>query len=204
MKRFSVLLAALAACAAVGAGGAAIAAAAGQPEIDRANANIQVAPSKVAVTKCLGEDGIPYETFTSSWKGGEAENVPGSTDYNLSGTFTVSKLVWTINMATQRGVLTGTATLKSPPPGGTATQTTYSGPLRLITQGIPDSAGAYVPARGWIDANTYTGNVKDGGSLLANVEFQIAPSLAAHGQFGDLNPSLNIPDYSVVTNNQVC
>jgi hypothetical protein len=116
-------------------------------------------------------------------------------------------VVWTINLSTGRGVLKGTAVLKSVPATGGEVQTTYSGPLTLITQGIPGNASGGdndVPGRGFIDAKTYTNNAVDAGNLLANVEFEITPGFAAVGQFGDLNPSLGIPDYSVAFNNQPC
>jgi hypothetical protein len=182
--------------------GIVLASAAGVPEIDEANATIAVkAAPTFASTACTGEDGISYVTFRGTWKGVETEVTPGFTDYNLSGPLKVANVVWTINTQTLRGVLTGTATLY----GSTAgTVKTYSGPLTLITEGIPNSAGTAVPARGWIKANTYTSGVLDGGSLLANVEFKILLGFAATGQFGDAPGSLGIADYSVTTANQAC
>ena len=59
-----------------------------------------------------------------------------------------------------------------------------------------------MPARGWLNAATYTNGVADGGSLLANVELQIGAGFAANGEFG--NSSMGILDYSVTTNNQTC
>ncbi len=201
MKR---LILAASAFSLVFAGSIAAASAAGGPEIDEANATIQVGASSFVTTTCAGEDGIKYETFRGTWKGGETETTPGFTDYNLTGPFTVKKVVWTVNLTTDRGVLTGTASLKSAPSGSTTLEATYAGQLTLITQGLPNAAGSAVPARGWIDAATDTNNAPDGGSLLANVEFQINPGFAAFGQFGDANASMGIPDYSVTTTNQTC
>jgi hypothetical protein len=148
-----------------------------------------------------------YITYTGSWKGTETEGAGplGLTDYNLTGKWVVKKVVWTINLTTDRGVLTGNIVFSSVPPAGGPSANTYEGPLTLITQGLPQaSTGAAVPARGWIDASTYTNGVADGGSVLANAEFQINPAFGATGQFGDANASLAIPDYSVITTNQVC
>ena len=214
MKRFIIALSAAALISTAGLAVAEVATAAPPPIIDNANARINVQPSKFVATACPGGDAANYVnqpanyiTYRGSWKGVENEGGGplGLTNYNLTGPFTVAKIVWTINLNTGRGVLTGTATLKSVPATGAAAVKTYSGPIRLITQGLPDSAaGNAVPARGWIDASTFTANVADGSTLLANVEFEILPGFAAIGQYGDANASLNIPDYSVVTNNQAC
>jgi hypothetical protein len=196
------LIAALSATAvmAIG-GGAAIAAAPGAPEIDEANASMQLkAVAPFVPTRCAGEDGIPYETFRGTWKGGETDLTPGTTDYSLSGPMTVKGIVWTINLKTDRGLLRGSAVLTGN--AATAPTRTYVGPVTLITQGLPDAAGAVVPARGWINAATYTKDAADGGSLLANLEMRIGPVFSANGQFG--NGSLGFPDLSVTTNNQTC
>jgi hypothetical protein len=199
MKR--ILLALSATCLVVG-GGIAAAAAVGTPEIDQANATIQVKPISTFVPKvCAGEDGIRYETWRGVWKGGETDLTPGSTDYVLSGPITVGNIVWTVNLKTFRGVLTATAALTAP--AGTAVAKTYNGLLTLITQGLPNNpAGAAVPARGWLNAATFTKGVADGGRVLANVEFQITPGFAANGQLG--NGSMGLPDWSVATNTQTC
>jgi hypothetical protein len=208
MKR---LIVALSLGSLIWVGSVALASAVTGPEIDKANATIQVAATKVTAIQCPGFNAggvnAPYETWTFGWKGTETNTPPVSTNYNLTGTFTVPKVTWTVDLATGRGVLTGTATLKNVPPDGSKVETIYSGALTLITQGIPgqDAAGNdAVPARGWMNAATYTGTVKDGGNLLANVEFEINPAFGANGQFGDANPSLGIPDYSVWTNHQAC
>ena len=201
MKR---LIVAAATGALIWAGSVAVASALGQPNINNANAQIQVKPtSTFKVTQCTGVNGVPYMTWTGSWRGAEAG--PASGTYNLSGPVTVSNVVWTVNLKTDRGVLTGSASLQSPPPSGGPVQQTYLGPLTLITQGLPDvGSAASVPARGYIEAPTYTGGVKDGGDLLANVEFRINPGFSATGEFGDLFPSLSTPNYSVTTDNQSC
>jgi hypothetical protein len=183
---------------AAGTGITIAAASSGVPEVDEANATIQLASAKFVPITCAGEDGIKYVTYRGTWKG--AETAPASTDYNLTGPLTISKVVWTINLSTQRGVLRGTATLVS---AGTAGLTkTYAGPMVLITQGLPDAAGNGVQARGWVNAATYSNSVADGGSLLANVEFTILPGFAANGSFG--NSTMGFQDLSVATNNQAC
>jgi hypothetical protein len=177
----------------------------GTPEVDNANVTISAPPSPFTSVSCPGEDGIGYVTFSGAWKGGETDKTPGSTDYNLTGAWTVKNVAWTINLQTARGVLTGTAVLKSQPAAGGPLVTTYSGPLTLITQGLPSSGTANgVPARGWINAPTFTGGVKDGGSVLANVEAVITPGFGLSAQFGDAVPSLGHPDWSVATANKTC
>jgi hypothetical protein len=177
----------------------------GAPEVDRANATISVKPSvKFTPTSCLGEDGIHYVTYRGAWSGSETEVTPGFTDYNLSGPIKIAGVVWTINQTTGRGVLKATATLTS----ATANFITYSGPLTLITQGLPGTAGNGIMARGWINASTYTPdstpNTKDGGSLLANVEFLITNTFTATADFGDAAPFNGILNYSVAFNNRTC
>ena len=201
MKRFIV---GVVTSASIVIGSAGIAAAlTAQPEVDNANATIAFPAAKFAPATCLGEDGINYVTYRGAWSGTETDVTPGSTDYNLSGTLTVSKVLWTINLTTQRGVLRGSAELVSPSPSGATGSVTYTGPLTLITQGLPDAATTAngVSARGWINAKTYTNGAADGGSLLANVEFQIASNFSANGEFG---ASMGFPDYSVADNNKVC
>jgi hypothetical protein len=176
----------------------------GAPEVDRANVTISVKPVVAfKSTSCVGEDGISYVTYRGTWKGGEHEVTPGFTDYNLTGPFQIKPVVWTINLTTGRGVLNGTATLKTPATG----LLIYSGPLTLITQGLPNT-GNGVLGRGWISAPTYGSvdgaNVPDGGSLLANVEFQITNTFAATAHFGDAAPFTGIPNYSVTFNNLTC
>ena len=172
------------------------AASAPKPEIDRANATIQLSGTLSSAT-CVGEDKVSYVTYTGNWAGGETQMVPDPTDYNLTGSLAVNKIQWTINTQTGRGVLTGKATLTN----STSSTDVYSGKLILVTQGEP-AAGAAVPARGWISAKI---GLPDEGvspgddSLIANVEFELS-STGANGQFGDLPGSLSIPDYAVVTN----
>lgn len=199
MKRFAVGAVVAAALALTGAG-AAWAVTIGPPVIDEANATITVKPTSFKPTACTGADGLPYVTYRGSWSGTETDGSPGSTPYNLTGTLSVTGITWTINLRTDRGLLRGTATLKSQPDVGGPTTKTYSGKLTLVTQGLADS-GNGAQARGWLSAATYTGSAADGGSVLANVEFQILPSFAATGEFG---ASLGFNDLSVWTNNKVC
>jgi hypothetical protein len=170
---------------------------AGPPEITSVAATIQGKATKFAAARCAGENGIPYITYRGAWAGGESGT---ATPYNLTGNWSVKGIVWTINLKTQRGVLHGVASLVSTSATG-ANVLTYSGPMTLITQGLPTTAGAEVQARGWIDAPTYTGNKVDGGSLLANAEFQIGGGFSPNGEFGT---SMGFQDLSVVTNNNVC
>ena len=198
MKR---LIVAVVTSAFVIGGAAAFASASGGPEINSAKATIQLAAAKFVPARCAGEDGIPYITYRGSWKGGETDGMPGSTDYNLSGSLTVKDGVWTINLKTDRGVLRGVAQLGGQPAAGGPSSVTYAGLLTLITQGFPSGSAAPVKARGWINAATHTDGKADGGSLLANVEFVILPGFAANGEFGS---SMGFPDYSVADNNLVC
>ena len=171
----------------------------GVPEVDRANAVMRLAAEpKFSSTACAGEDGIRYVTFRGGWHGAEVDATPGSTDYSLSGVLTISKVTWTVNTKTRRGVLAAAAVLADK-----SGARTYAGTLRLITQGLPtqDQPAA---ARGFLVAATYTNGAADGGSLLANVELRIASGFSATGQFGDSPAALNTPDYSVTTANQVC
>jgi hypothetical protein len=182
-------------------GGGVAAATAGVPEIDKANSTMRlVATPKFTSKTCSGEDGQKYVTYRGGWKGVETDVTPGSTDYNLSGRLTVGKIVWTVNLETRRGVLSGVALLTD----AKKAQRTYLGPLRLVTQGLPSAAGGVAAARGWLDAATYTKGVADGGSVLANVEMQINASFAAQGRFGDSAGTFSTPSYAVATANQDC
>lgn len=204
MKR---IIAALATSTLIATGaGVAIAAAASTPEVDEANATIQLAPAHLTAKTCAGEDGINYETLRGTWAGGESDLTPGSTDYSLTGALNLSSVVWTINLKTQRGLLEAAATLK-----GAATTalppSTYAGRIFLVTQGLPNPAGAALPpvqARGWINAiiNNVAVPVPNPGQLLANVELQVLPGLSAVGEFG--NQSMHFNDISVTTNGQSC
>ncbi|MGO8874210.1 MAG: hypothetical protein ACLQNG_00370 [Acidimicrobiales bacterium] len=199
MKRF--ILAAATVAVVLGAG-AAMAVASGAPEINKAKASIQLQPAKFSIKRCAGEDGVTYVTYRGAWAGGETDLMAGSTDYNLTGQLTVKDIVWTINLKSRVGVLRGIAQLSGQPAAGGPEVKTYSGLLTLITEGLPaDSSAAHATARGWINAATYTNGKADGGSLLANVEFQILPGFAANGEFG---ASMGLQDYSVADNNLAC
>ena len=193
-KRF--VLVAATAVAAGALGGVIAHAAVGTPEIDRANATMQLTGNLRSVG-CVGEDNTDYVTWFGAWTGSEAQIVPDATDYPLSGAVNVTGIRWTINSATHRGVLTAAITLTTATTGGGV----YRGTLTLVTQGQP-AAGALVPARGWINAAMVPadeGVTPSDDSLIANVEFSISPT-GANGQFGDAPASLGIPDFSAVTN----
>ena len=129
-----------------------------------------------------------------------------ATDYNLSGTLTVSDIEWTINLNTDRGVLSGKATMTQPNTAG-QTVTAYAGNLTVITQGLPSSSTAAATGRGWIVANFKLPDDGVSGAnddyLYANVEFPNMTVTSATGAFGDdpgtVNPP-SVPDYSVVAN----
>jgi hypothetical protein len=175
------------------------------PEIDRANANIQLGGTLASKT-CNGEDIIattgqptPYETWSGTWKGSESQVVPDPTDYPLSGALKVSGIEWTINLNTGRGVLVGKAVLTN----SAANKATYSGTLTIVTQGVP-AAGAVVAGRGFLTA---TFLLPDDGvvgpnddRLVANVEFPSLSPTGAVGRFGDGTGAASVPDFSVVTN----
>jgi hypothetical protein len=204
MKRITMVVIAAVAFSALGVS---FAVAVGIPEVDRANATFVLDPiGKFKKVNCPGEDGINYRTLRGRWEGGENEVTPGFTDYDLSGPLTVSKVVWTINLVTGRGVLKANILLRD----AVTLIRTYSGTLTLITHGIPDPNGADVIARGWIVAKTYGGDppnppgAPDGGSLLANVEVQIDGNMNAKGEFGDAAPNPGFPDFSATTINQAC
>jgi hypothetical protein len=180
--------------------GGVAAAVVGTPEIDKANVTISVKPTATfTATRCAGEDGQEYVTYRGTWRGSETDVTPGSTDYNLSGTLAVGKVEWTVNVKTRRGVLTGTAILTSPASG----LRVYAGPLVLITQGLP-SANADAPARGWLNAPTYTNGQLDKGRILANVEMAIHTGDSANGGFGDSAPLFGTPSYAVATAGLTC
>jgi hypothetical protein len=177
-------------------GGVVVRAASGTPEIDRANATLQLAGT-LKPTNCAGEDGTFYDTYKGSWKGSESQIVPDATDYPLTGTVVVSGIKWTINLGSSRGVLTAVIKLTNP----ASAALVYSGNLTLVTQGLP-APGATVPARGWITASIKLpdeGTTPGDDNLIANVEFNLNDS-GASGQFGDLAGSLQTPNFSVVTN----
>lgn len=180
-----------------------------KPEVDQANATIQLGVSTpLTGVACPGEDKLatgaktPYITYTGTWVGGETESVAGESDYPLSGTLTVSNISWTINLNTDRGVLSGKAVLTTP--AGTPPVTLYSGKLVLVTQGNPAATSAPTTGRGYITASVSLpdeGATPGDDSLLANVEFGSLGLGGADGSFGNVPlPTPSIPDYSVVTN----
>jgi hypothetical protein len=67
-------------------GVAAKSATSGTPEVDNANATIDVS-SRLPLKQigCAGEDASDYETLTGMWASVETETIPGLTDYPLSG-----------------------------------------------------------------------------------------------------------------------
>jgi hypothetical protein len=176
------------------------------PEIDRANANIQLGGTLTSKT-CNGEDVIattggptPYVTFSGTWKGSEGQVLPDPTDYPLSGGLTVSGIEWTVNLSSGRGVLVGKAVLTN----SAANAATYSGTLTVVTQGVP-AAGAVVSGRGFLTANILlpddgvATSPKDD-HLVANVEFPSLSPTGAVGFFGNGAGAASVPDFSVVTN----
>jgi hypothetical protein len=204
MKR---VIATLATTVALGVGGGTVVAwASGAPEIDSTAANVTLNPTTLQSRACPGEDGARYVTYTGTWKGSEAD-LGWPTDYTpMTGPLTLNNVVWTVKVSGSDprlapGLLNATAVLVRGDGSGTVV---YSGPLTLITQGIPEDPQqvSQVLGRGLIDASTFTAGVKDGGSVAANVELNITPTLAATGKFGQA--SYGFPDFSVATNNHTC
>jgi hypothetical protein len=178
-----------------------------KPEIDRANADIGL-QGTLTPTRCAGEDGAEYETYSGTWLGSEGQIVPDATDYSLSGTLTVSGIEWTINLSTQRGVWTSKIVLTN-----AAGAVTYSGKMTLVTQGLPTATAAPATGRGWIYAPIKLpdeGATPGDDALVANVEFPNMTASGGSGFFGDLGGGPGVPDFSVVTNvypatnNQYC
>lgn len=195
MKRLTTVLAAVLGLSMLGV---VLAAAVGVPEIDRANATLKLSPGRFSVVQCMGEDAISYITLRGAWVGTETETTPGFTDYDLSGTVAIKRVVWTVNLKTRRGLLLAAISLTDP-----HGSLSYSGRLTLVTQGVPKK-DTLVAGRGWVVARTIVGGVADGGSLLANVELQFDVALAAQGAFGDAAPNFGTPNLSVTTINQSC
>jgi len=174
----------------------------GIPEIDRANVKvINLQGPTLTGARCTGEDAMAYITYTGGpFLGGVSQLLPDPTDYPLPANtmLTVSGIVWTVNVKTLRGVLTATVGIAPPASVGAPI---YSGKLTLVTQGMP-AAGALVPGRGWISAKSLLpdeGVTPGDDYLIANVEAKLGLAVGSL-QFGNGVPSLNIPDYSVVTN----
>jgi hypothetical protein len=167
------------------------------PEIDRANAKLRLS-GQLTSRGCVGEDTTDYLTLSGTWKGAETQVLPDPTDYGLTGPVTVTGIKWTINGKTKRGVLTATIALTKSTPAGAVV---YSGPLTLVTQGLPSTAAA-VPGRGWISASVKLpdeGVASGDDFLIANTEFMISPT-GAIGMFGDAAGSFGTPNFAAVTN----
>ena len=212
MKRAVLTIVVVVSCLSIGVLGGVVAQAATTattptPEVNNANANIQLKGTLRPVS-CPGEDKIatptgpvptPYITYTGAWTGTETDVTPGSTDYNLTGALKVSAIQWTINLNTGRGVLIGTVALST---AGT-TLPTYSGKMTLVTQGIPGSAGNGVSGRGWISAAIKVHDealAAGDDNLIANVEFPALTANGGPGWFGEVPGGPVVPSFSVVTN----
>ncbi len=201
-KRFVVALAVVCSSLGVVTGGLVAHAGStpGVPEIDRANVKvINLQGPTLTGARCTGEDAMGYITYTGGpFTGGVNQILPDPTDYPVpaNSPLTLSGIVWTVNLKTLRGVLTATVGI-----GPASTGPIFSGKLILVTQGMP-AAGALVPGRGWINAKATLpdeGTTPSDDSLLANVEAKFGLNVGML-QFGNGVPSLNIPDYSVVSN----
>ena len=158
-------------------------------------------PREFVPARCAGEDGIWTSRIGAAGKGGETDGMPGSTDYNLSGSLTVTHVVWTVNLKSERGVLRGVAELVSQALPGVRAASDVRGIADPHHSG--PSFRIHRPCHGarLDDAATRTDGKADGGSLLANVEFEITPGFAANGEFGS---AVGFPDYSVADNNLAC
>jgi hypothetical protein len=171
-------------------------AASGTPEINAANATLSLQGTWQLRT-CIGEDLIHYRTYTAStWVGNETQAASDVTDHGLTGPVRLTMITWTINNATQRGVLTGTIALTT-----ASGALVYGGALTLVTQGFPTTTpSAY--GRGWMQPRIVQADeaVTPGDdSLLANVQFKLGLT-TAQGEFGNVPPSFGVPSYSVETN----
>jgi hypothetical protein len=190
MKRF---IAGIAVAAVVLAGSGVAMAGPPNTEVVSESATISVAPPTPWVpTSCTGVGGVPYVTYAGSWTGTETAVPPVVAPFNLTGTLSVTGIVWTINLATGEGLLRGKAALASP----AGAKGNYKGELTLVTQGVPDQSD-YVQARGWISATTSA----PAGGLYTNVEFQILPGDVAQGEFGS---TMGFSDFSVWSAGHPC
>ncbi len=200
MRVRTIVIAVLSCCALV-AGNGAVFASSGTPEINRANATMNLTGTYPSVVSCTGEDTINYRTYRAGgpWTGPQTEVAPDPADYALSGALSFTNIVWTINLNTQRGVYRATATLRT-----TAGAVVYTGPLTLITQGVPAPKGNLnVYARGWLSAHFAPADdtVAPPGDdyLLANVQFKLDLG-SAQGEFGTAPAGFGAGTYAVVTN----
>lgn len=193
------------------------------PEVDIANASIDMpfTPSSsgfMTSDYCAGEDKPDiYTTYVMKWNAFEMESTPGSTDYDLTGDLTISAKI-TVNEATNRGIMIGTAKLVSTPSGGTGTKQ-YVGPITIVVQEVTTPQGSVWVGRGMINAPTYLtpagGTPTVDGKLFANMEivFGTGPDSAfdyIEARFGNgpalpfLAPVVPIADYSVAFNGKHC
>jgi hypothetical protein len=172
-------------------------AASGTPEVNTANATMSLkSATPFHSIGCVGEDQTDYVTWRGMWTGTQTEVSVGESDYILSGSLSVSGIVWTINSNNSRGVLTAKVVLTD-----NAGAVEYVGRLTLVTQGKP-AAGVVVLGRGFIVARFSPPDetVTPGDdNLVANVEMKInGGTFGATGVFGDTSGGLL--DYSAVTN----
>lgn len=208
MKRFTAAMI-TSAVVASGLGVAAVGAlSVHEPDVTPAAATIQLkAVSVFSPAHCVGVGGQKYVTYRGALAGTETAPSTSTAGYALAGTLTIRHIIWTVNVASGRGVFRGQATLINPS-SAAATNTTYSGLITMITQApvpTPATAPRDLPAasvgRGWINANTYTGGKADGGNLFANVQLTFGAALTASGEFGG---SSSAPDLSAITANVDC
>ncbi|TMK85943.1 MAG: hypothetical protein E6G44_05445 [Actinobacteria bacterium] len=168
----------------------------GTPEIDQSLATFTVNPMGTpTMVPCLGEDGVNYVTESGKWKGTSVDSSPGSPDYSLNGSLTISAK-FTVNTSTGTGVGTGSFTLKADD-GSVA-----KGKFTVVNQII--NANQDSNGRGLVDAPIKVNGNSTGTSLIANFEFfgdgttgQISGQIGGPSSFGAL-------DYSVEFNNQTC
>jgi hypothetical protein len=171
----------------------------GVHEIDTANATMRIAPApKFSSTACAGPDGMRYVTFRGGCHGAEIDVTPGSTDYSLKGVLTVSKVTWTVNLKTRHGAQIGAAVLTDP-----AGARTYAGNAAADHLGTADSEPA--GGRPWLRRRRDLHQRRRRPRVVTRQRrMRISSGFSATGQFGDSASTLNTPNYSVTTANQVC
>jgi hypothetical protein len=195
----------------------------GPPQINSVSANFSLTATDLAMVSCTGSDGAGYFSITGTWKGNEQDWTTPVTDHNLSGALTyAATLTVRGDSADYVGVMTGTATLRTPPVIGKRPGVkVYSGPLTLVVT-LNGNGASLFDGRGLLDANTFVpakgGGTTQDGKEIGNVEanlIDLHPGSGnfldlfggLDGHFGDATPSGPAPvvrDYAVSTNSKTC
>jgi hypothetical protein len=173
----------------------------GTPDVRDVTAVFSLAQKGVPIINtCAGPDGVtPYqEQIGRTWVG-TLNDTSSSDPYSLTGKLKVVG-TFVINGATGEGVGIGTMTLTNKSTGAVIAK----GPFTLPTQITDPSTGAAV-VRGMINAPLYTGGVKNGYNLVANLEASLNGSTnALTGFMGETAGAPAVPDIAAEFNNQGC